>query len=272
MNRIQKKFSLCREENRSALIGFFTVGDPTLEDSFEILNAVCDHGIDLLELGIPFSDATADGPIIQRSSRRALLSGTTLSKIFDLAQRLREHHPDIPMILFSYYNPVFVYGPEQFVQDAIRREIDGILSVDLPWDYRNEIVRFVPEKADFDYITLIAPSTKEERMKKMLSDSSGFLYVQTRSGITGIGGEKDVSRYDHLKERSKLIRGTSDLPLCAGFGISRPDEVSDLSKFCDGIIIGSAFERIIEENRNDCRRIRSKLTEYLRSLRACLFR
>lgn len=274
MNRIHERFTLCKEENRSALIGFFTVGDPTLEDSFALLNDVCSEGIDLLELGIPFSDATADGPVIQRSSRRALSAGSTLSKSLDLAEKLRKNHPDTPMILFSYYNPVFAYHTDLFVHDAISRGIDGILSVDLPWDYRDEILRSVPRESDFDFITLISPSTSMERIKKMIPDSSGFLYVQARSGVTGVRNEteRDPSRYDRLKSRIGAIREISDLPICAGFGISRPDEVSELSQFCDGIIIGSAFERIVEEDQNDLWTIRSKMKEYLRSLRAHLFR
>ncbi|MFZ5562831.1 MAG: tryptophan synthase subunit alpha [Thermodesulfobacteriota bacterium] len=244
MDRITATFKQLAEKNEKALVGFVTAGDPTIEKSRQIIAAMCEAGIDILELGVPFSDPTADGPVIQRSSERSLANGTTLKTVLDMTAELRGRSR-APIILFSYYNPVFSYGAEKFYKDARAAGADGVLIVDLPPEESDELTACWTG-TDFALIRLIAPTTPPDRIAKVAADASGFIYLVSMTGVTGSAG-LDTG---HIAGLCNLVRGKTALPLCVGFGISTADEVTAVAKTADGVVIGSAFERLIEENIN----------------------
>ena len=239
MSRIEKKFRCLKEAGETALVGFVTAGDPDPEKSLEVITAMCQSGLDVLELGIPFSDPTADGPVIQRSSSRALAVGMTLPKVLEITGKVRET-TDIPIILFSYYNPIFAYGPERFCNDAVNAGADGVLIVDLPPEESDELTQFF--KDDFSIIRLIAPTTPSSRMEKIAESATGFLYLVSKTGVTGSDGLDTVE----IESISKELCSFSSIPICIGFGISTNEDVANISKYSDGVVIGSAFERTIE--------------------------
>ncbi len=241
MNRIEKRFADLKAAGQSALVGFITGGDPDLARSADIVEAMCRAGLDVLELGVPFSDPTADGPVIQRSSQRALKAGTTLAGCFEIVKKVRANY-DLPIILFSYYNPIFSYGAERFCAEAKIAGADGCLVVDLPPEEAGELAgKF---SADFPVIRLIAPTTPQERVRYISHGAGGFLYVISRTGVTGTGGVDEVA----VKEHVASIRAATKLPLCVGFGISTPQQAAAVAGFADGVVIGSAFEKVIEDN------------------------
>ena len=242
MNRIKQKFNILRKKGEKALVGFVTGGDPDLKKSMEIIMTMIDSGIDILELGVPFSDPTADGPVIQKASKRALKNHVTLEDILNMAGEIRKK-TQIPIIIFTYYNPVFVMGVQTFCKKAIKNGADGVLIVDLPFEESNEFLQF-KEAEKLSLIRLIAPVTNEDRMKMITKSASGFIYLISKTGITGSSGlnTKKTSLI------AKNLKSVIDLPICTGFGISTPDHVKEVAKFSDGIVIGSAFVKIIEEN------------------------
>jgi len=242
MNRLTQTFAKTRNENRAALIGYITAGDPDIETSFAILDAACGAGLDVLEIGVPFSDPTADGPIIQRAAGRALRAGMTLETGIDYVRRLRKKH-DLPIILFSYYNPVLAMGAERFVSEAIAAGADGALVVDLPNEMSDELMRHVKPSDSFAFIRLVAPTTDPLRRREILRQAEGFVYVVSRRGVTGVGGINWNTLTDEMKE----LRQETTVPLCIGFGISTAEDVQSIARIADGAIIGSAFQRIIEE-------------------------
>ncbi len=244
MSRIEKKFKSLKEKGETALVGFVTAGDPDPEKSLKIITAMCESGLDVLELGIPFSDPTADGPVIQRSSSRALAAGMTLPKVLKMTESIRKT-TDIPIILFSYYNPIFAYGPENFCNDAVSAGADGVLVVDLPPEESDELTQFF--KDDFSIIRLIAPTTPKDRMKTIAESANGFLYLVSKIGVTG----SDGLNTNEIEKTSKELCSLSSIPICIGFGISTNDDVEKISQLSDGVVIGSAFERSIESHIDD---------------------
>jgi len=242
MSRLTDTFKRTRNANRAALIGYITAGDPDIEQSFDILDAACGAGLDVLEIGIPFSDPTADGPVIQRAAGRALRAGMTLDTGIDLVRQLRKRH-ELPIILFSYYNPVLAMGAERYVSEAVAAGADGALVVDLPSELSGELMRHVKPSDAFVFIRLIAPTTDPLRRREILRHAEGFVYVVSRRGVTGVGGIDWNALSDEMKE----LRQETAIPLCVGFGISTAEDVKNVSRIADGAIIGSAFQRIIEE-------------------------
>lgn len=256
-NRIDKTFALLKEKGETALVGFVSAGDPDPDKSFSLISAMCDAGLDVLELGIPFSDPTADGPVIQRSSSRALKAGTRLTTVLGMTRKLREK-TDIPIILFSYYNPIHQYGPETFCRDALAAGADGVLVVDLPPEESDELTRYFDHER-FSIIRLVAPTTTEDRMKSIACSASGFLYLVSKTGVTGSEG-LDTSEIGGI---CQSLKSMTDLPVCIGFGISTADDVKAIAQVADGVVIGSAFERTIENN-SDNPDLSSILSEQVR--------
>lgn len=242
MNRIQQKFSELRQKGEKALVGFVTAGDPDIETSIKIIAALCSAGLDILELGVPFSDPTADGPVIQRSSARALAQGVNLHSVLEMARHLRETI-SIPIILFSYYNPVLQYRTQAFYADALKAGADGVLIVDLPPEEAYEMTNGQRE-GTFPLIRLVAPTTPPDRMNRIAESASGFLYLISKTGVTG----SDGLNLKEVIEKTTSLRAVTDLPICVGFGISTPSDVSSIAAVADGVVIGSAFERLIENN------------------------
>lgn len=242
MNRIEKKFKHLKDKKEKALVGFVTAGDPDPDTSESIVASMCENGVDIIELGVPFSDPTADGPVIQRSSARALKSGTHIDDVLELIRRLRQSF-GVPIILFSYYNPIMAYGIERFYRDSLSAGADGVLVVDLPPEESDELTSEW-KGGDFCLIRLAAPTTPEDRMRMIAQKASGFLYMVSMTGVTGSGGIDTKEIGDYVEK----LKHFTDIPICVGFGISTPSDVTAISAIADGVVIGSAFERTIEEN------------------------
>lgn len=242
MNRIDAAFERLARHNAKALVGFVTAGDPDLDRSLRIIAAMCAAGLDLLELGVPFSDPTADGPVIQRSSGRALASGVGLAQVLDMVAALRRQ-TQIPMVVFSYYNPILAYGAAAFHRDACKAGADGVLVVDLPPEESAELTDLWPDRG-LCLIRLTAPTTPPQRVRRIADAASGFIYHVSHLGVTGGSG----LRTDAIADKLQDLRAVTRLPVCVGFGISTPDQVAAVARMAEGVVVGSAFERLIEEN------------------------
>jgi tryptophan synthase alpha chain len=245
MNRIDKTFIDLQGKNEKALVGFITAGDPTPELSLKIILGMCRSGLDILELGIPFSDPTADGPVIQRSSQRSLKNGTTLLSVLEMTRKIRRE-TRIPIILFSYYNPIFNYGPARFGREAVEAGADGVLVVDLPPEESDEMTAEW-NGLDLPLIRLVAPTTPQDRMALIADTGEGFLYLVSKTGVTGSQG---LDLQD-ITEKVTSLRMATAFPICVGFGISTPDHVAGIATVAYGVVVGSAFEKLIEENVKD---------------------
>ena len=235
MNSITQTFQRLRAEKRKALIGYLTAGDPDLRASERRIRAALDAGLDVLELGVPFSDPTADGPAIQAAGRRALASGATLKGILAMAARLRRAHGQ-PMILFSYANPLLQYGYARLCKDAARAGIDGFLVVDLPFEEAGELLEPM-RREGLLFIQLIAPTTSPERARRLLARADGFVYYVLVKGITGVRRRLPADARRHLRQ----LRTWTDLPIAAGFGISNGAQARLAARHADGVVVGSAL-------------------------------
>jgi len=242
MNRIDATFEQLAGKNEKALVGFVTAGDPDLGQSLTLISAMCAAGLDVLELGVPFSDPTADGPVIQRSSSRALAAGTGLSHVLAMIAALRRR-TQVPIIVFSYYNPILAYGAAAFHRDALNAGADGVLLVDVPPEESEELTAQWPDER-LSLIRLTTPTTPPERMQRIAACASGFIYHVSKMGVTGSQGLP----LEEIGRKVRQLRSVTRLPICVGFGISTPQEVGAVARLCDGVVIGSAFERLIEAN------------------------
>ncbi|MDR1754645.1 MAG: tryptophan synthase subunit alpha [Eubacterium sp.] len=228
--------------SKKALITFLTGGDPDIETTEKLIAAMAEGGSDIIELGIPFSDPVAEGPVIQSAHLRAFESGCTTDMLFDMVKRLRDNNVNVPLVFLTYSNPVFVYGKEKFMSKCKDCGIDGIIVPDLPFEEKDEF-KSECEKFNIDLISLIAP-TSGDRAEKIAADSEGFLYCVSSLGVTGTRSEikNDIAV---LIDRVKKIK---DIPCAIGFGISTPAQAAEMAKFADGVIIGSAIVEIIAEH------------------------
>ena len=242
MTRITDTFAALRTRREVALIPYITAGDPNLDTTFEIVHELARQGADLIELGVPFSDPMADGPTHQRAAERALKSGTSLSRILNLVQRLRQSL-DLPIILFSYYNPIFRYSGERFAADARAAGVDGVLCVDLPPEEADELKR-ATDKNDLDLIFLLAPTSSLARASAVLTRARGFVYYVAVTGVTGARNSLPAG----LSEMVRRIRAISPVPVGVGFGISSPAQVTEVAQLADAVIVGSAISQIIEDH------------------------
>jgi tryptophan synthase alpha chain len=263
MGRIGDKFEFLRSRKEKALIIYLTAGDPTLAVTKELILGLENAGVDILEIGVPFSDPTADGPVIQAASQRALKAGTTLQGVLDLVADVRKTSP-IPIVLFGYYNPIFAYGTKKFAQAAKKAGVDGVLVVDLPPEEAQEL-RVDTDTADIDFISLIAPTTGMERLRQIAVDATGFLYYISITGVTGTAAPK----IDNIKKEVEKIRKITKLPLAVGFGISNPKQASEIARFADGVVIGSAVVRLIDENKNNSNLVKI-VSQYIREIKDAL--
>ena len=252
MSKIPEAF-----KNGKAFIGFLTAGDPTCEKTVEYILAMEDAGCDLIEIGIPFSDPMAEGVVIQDANVRALKHNTTTDDVFDIVAQVREK-TDVPLVFLTYINPVFFYGYEKFFKRCSELGIDGIISPDLPYEEKGEIKDIALENG-VDVISLIAPTSKE-RIQKIASDATGFIYVVSSLGVTGMRSEIKTDLNAILAD----IRDVTDLPLAVGFGINTPEQASQIGKIADGVIVGSAIVKIIEEHGENAT---DALKEYVSSMK-----
>jgi tryptophan synthase alpha chain len=235
VNRIDQQFKSLTAAGRRALVVYLTAGDPDFDASLAVLNAACEAGADVLELGVPFSDPTSDGPVIEAASGRALRAGMSLPRVLELARRLRERH-QTPLVLFSYYNPLLRFGLDRLGGALTAAGLDGLLVVDLPPEEAAPLTQALAGH-DLPLIRLIAPTTPEERMRRIVEGAGGFLYLITRTGVTG-GGTLDRKA---LARRAQALKGMSRLPVCLGFGISNAADAASLAPLADGVVVGSAL-------------------------------
>ena len=255
MSRIANAFN-----NKKAFIAFLTVGDPDYESSLKNFRAVIEAGADLIEVGIPFSDPIAEGPVIQEADIRALSSGMTTDKVFQLVKDLRKDY-DLPIVFMTYANPVYHYGADKFFKNASEAGADGIIIPDCPFEERAEFDE-AAGKYGIDFISMIAP-TSEDRIKTIASQAKGFIYVVSSLGVTGVRSEITTD----LDAIVKLIKEATDTPAAIGFGISTPDQAATMSKKADGVIVGSAMVRIVAQYGKEAP---AKLSEYVKSIKAAL--
>ncbi len=240
MGRIESRFSELRTRGERALVTFVTAGDPNLSASEALVLAIAEAGADLIEIGVPFSDPLAEGPTIQRSSARALRSGTTLRGVLGLAKNLRSKI-DQPLVLMGYANVFLAMGERNFAAAAKEAGVDGVITVDLPPE---EEVLFFDSllECEVDPILLASPTTSESRLAALAEKTRGFLYYVSIAGVTGARKEMAAG----LEEAVSKIRRISDIPVCVGFGISTPEQVAEVGRFADGAVVGSALVDLIE--------------------------
>ncbi len=250
-------------ENKSAFIPYISLGDPNYDVCVDWADALIRGGADILELGIPFSDPVADGPVIQKAFKRALSNPFSMDKILETTEKIHALHPHIPLVYLTYFNPIFHYGFEKFSEKAKIAGIQGMIIPDLPYDTleTDELFNSLKRRG-IDLIHLVTPATAISRMKGIRDFASGFIYYVTSYGVTG---ERKAISGD-LEERIRMTKDLFSLPVSAGFGISSADQAREISQYADGIIIGSAVQRIIEENGNNPSVCRKKLEEYALSI------
>ena len=248
--RIQLLF---KNPKRKALIAYLTAGDPTPERTPDLVAALERGGADLIELGVPFSDPIADGPVIQRGADRALKAGTNVRKVLEIARKIRETS-EIPLLLFTYLNPVMRYGLDKLARDAKAAGIDGCLLTDVSVEEASPYVAAM-RAAGLDTVFLAAPTSTPERLKLVAEYSTGFIYLVSRTGVTG----EQVSLSDTVAPLVASMRSITKLPLAVGFGISTPQQARDVAQLADGVVVGSAFVRLIEKG--------GDLESFTRSLR-----
>jgi len=241
--RIDTRFEQLKEEGRPGLVTFIMAGDPNLEASQEILNGLPQAGSDLIEIGMPFSDPMADGPSIQLAGQRALKKGQTLAKTLTMVAEFRKSDNDTPIILMGYYNPIYIYGNEKFLEDANAAGVDGLIIVDLPPEADDELCIPAMDK-NINFIRLATPTTDAERLPKVLENTSGFLYYVSITGITGAAAPDP----EKVGKAVAAIKKNTDIPVAVGFGVRTAEQAADIGRGADGVVVGSALVSIIKDN------------------------
>ncbi|HQI77382.1 MAG TPA: tryptophan synthase subunit alpha [Candidatus Latescibacteria bacterium] len=259
-SRIHRAFASAKEHHRPAFIAYITCGDPTLDRTRQLAVEFAGAGVDILELGVPFTDPMADGTANQEAALRALAKGVTLRHVLRTTEALRGEGFGLPVVLFTYYNPVFAYGVEKFAVDAVSAGADGVLLVDVPVEEAQE---FKPafDGAGLGTIFLVAPTTGDRRLPHILELANGFVYCVSRSGVTG---ERN-GLASGIRENVARVRRLTQLPVAVGFGISSREQVSEIGQFADGVVVGSAIVRRIGEGGDTDEMVR-QVTEFVRTL------
>jgi tryptophan synthase alpha chain len=238
--RIERRFAKLKRESRAGLITFTMMGDPDIETSFEILKGLPAAGADLIEIGSPFTDPMADGPVIQAAGQRALKAGISLRKTLDLVRRFRATDAETPLVLMGYYNPIYVYSPQRFIKDALAAGLDGVIVVDLPPEEDEELC--IPAiEAGLRFIRLATPTTDDKRLPAVLAHTTGFVYYVSITGITGAAGAGATSTRDAIKR----LRRHTTLPLAVGFGIKTPEDAAEVARVADAAVVGSALVSVL---------------------------
>jgi tryptophan synthase alpha chain len=263
MGRIEAVFEQLRRRGEAALIPFITAGDPHLDRTEELIHALVEAGADLIELGFPFSDPMADGPVIQAASERALAGGTTQPAILQMVGRVRLH-TNVPIVLMGYYNPVFRYGPARFARDAAAAGVDGLLLVDLPPEEAEEVQGHLRE-VGVRLITLLAPTTPPERMARLAAASEGFVYYVSMTGVTG-ARQVDAAA---IEATVRELRERSPVPVAVGFGIASPQDAAAVGRFADAVVVGSAVVKVVAAF-GAAPELVSRVRDFVRSLKDAL--
>jgi tryptophan synthase alpha chain len=243
MSRIAKRFAKLKGENRAALVTFITAGDPDRATSQALLDGMPAAGADIIELGMPFTDPMADGPVIELAAGRALKAGGSLRQTLEMVAEFRQRDAETPIILMGYYNPVYAWGPEKFATDAAQAGVDGLIIVDLPPEEADELVPFL-KAADIDFIVLTTPTSDDKRLPVVLANASGFVYYVSIAGITGTASAAQSA----IDEAVARIRRHTGLPVCVGFGIKTPAQAAEVARIADGAVVGSAIVSVLANN------------------------
>lgn len=259
MNRLEQRFQELAQRNEHAFIPYITAGDPTLAITEELVLEFDKAGADLIELGVPYSDPLADGPVNQASALRALRHNVTLGNILDSIRRIREKS-EVPLILFTYYNPVLAYGVEALAEDSAKAGADGILCVDLPPEEGEEYMEAF-RKRGLSTVFLLAPTSTDERIELIAKKSSGFVYYVSRTGVTG----ERQNIESGVKTMVAKIKQHTDLPVAVGFGISNTEQAAEVSSYADGVVVGSAIVRMVGEC-GESKDTASKVGAFVKSL------
>ena len=249
MSRIRQVFERARAENRAAFVAYVCAGDPDFDTSLEVCRALLANGVDILELGVPFSDPLADGLTNQLAAQRALESGMTASRVFDLVKRVREFS-QAPIVFYTYYNLVFARGVDAYVRDAKSAGVDGILTLDLPPEEAAEVSASC-QAHGVETVFIIAPTTPDDRIGRIAASATGFIYYVSREGVTGVRDQ--VAR--NIPEAVARIRAQTPLPMVVGFGIGTRAQVAEVAKHADGVVVGSALVNCIRDHLGDRARI-----------------
>ncbi|MDQ7014789.1 MAG: tryptophan synthase subunit alpha [Gammaproteobacteria bacterium] len=265
MSRIERRFSALKAEGRKALIPFVTAGDPTPTTTVPLMHELVKAGASVLELGVPFSDPMADGPVIQLACERALEHGTSLNDVLAMVAEFRQQDQQTPVVLMGYLNPVEVMGYETFANAAAKAGVDGVLTVDLPPEEGAELSAAF-KAVGIDLIYLIAPTTSLARAQRICAQASGFVYYVSLKGVTG-SASLDVSA---VEQRLNAIRTVSDLPLGVGFGISDAPMAAKMAAIADGVVVGSALVKRIADNRDDPQALLSQAADLIAGMRKAM--
>src|SRR5690606_405396 len=236
MSRLQTRFAELKQQNRAALVTFLTAGDPDYATGLQILKGLPEAGVDVIELGMPFTDPMADGPAIQLANLRALGNGQNLARTLQMVREFREGNQTTPVVLMGYFNPIHHYGVARFVADAKEAGVDGLIVVDLPPEHNADLCD-PAQAAGIDFIRLTTPTTDDARLPVVLENSSGFVYYVSVAGVTGAGS----ASMDQVEEAVTRLRRHTDLPVCIGFGIRTPEHAADVAKRAEGVVVGSAL-------------------------------
>lgn len=256
--KLAAKFKEVKEKGEKALITYITAGDPNLETTARLVRGLEQAEADIIELGVPFSDPVADGPVIQRASTRSLLGGTSVTKILAMAAGLKDQ-VTVPLVLMSYYNPILQYGLVKFCSDAVQSGVAGIIVPDLPMEEAGELLESCCG-AGLAFIPLVAPTSPKSRLARIADGGQGFIYCVTVTGITGT--QQSVT--GEIARMSGEIRELTDLPLAAGFGIATPEQAEAVAHYCDAVVVGSAFVKLVESQGEDSLDDVVKLTRQLK--------
>ena len=263
MSRLQTTFDNLAKEGRKALIAYVTAGDPHPDQTVQIMHTLVEAGSDVIELGVPFSDPMADGPVIQAACERALAHGTSLQQVLNMVEEFRKHDTKTPVVLMGYQNPIEVMGVKVFAQAAEQKQVDGILTVDMPIEQAEKSVNEYKHYG-LDNIFLIAPTTSAQRIKLICKQSSGFVYYVSLKGVTGAGNLDTTEVARNIAE----IKESTVLPVGVGFGIKDPDSASKVASIADAVVVGSAIINQIEAHSADKNKMLSNIKTLLSGMRA----
>lgn len=261
MKRLNKKFKQLKVKRKKAFIAYICAGDPDINTTYDLVMTLDKCRVDVIELGVPFSDPLADGPTIQAASQRALKNHINLGSIFSLVKKLRKK-TQVPIVLMGYYNPILKYGLKKFIKHALSAGVDGAIIPDLPVEEADEFIK-ESRKQKFASIFLTSPTSTKNKIREISKKSTGFIYYVSLTGVTGAREELPKG----IKQDVKTIKSFTKKPVCVGFGISKPAQVKNISSFADGVIVGSAIIKRIQANLGNKKRILSSVSNLVKKLK-----
>ncbi|WP_096300913.1 tryptophan synthase subunit alpha [Halomonas sp. hl-4] len=265
--RLEHCFSTLKQQNRPALISYLTAGDPDADTSRRLLHGLPAAGVDIIELGMPFSDPMADGPAIQKAAQRALNNGQTQAKTLEMVRTFREQDSTTPIVLMGYYNPIYRYGVERFLADAARAGVDGLIVVDLPPEHDEELCQ-PAFRHGIDFIRLTTPTTDAKRLPRVLANASGFIYYVSVAGVTG----GNAPTPERLESSVSRLRKDTELPIAVGFGIRTAEQAAIIGRYSDAVVVGSALVDCIEKASTPdeaVERVHGLVSDLAESVRGC---